>query len=93
MWRIVFTTLGVLNRSLPRCVTVIRPWAFNVLVAVVASVVFTDTAEAQQSPSIAAVTGRVVAGDAHAVDNFWSTIARNSPVRLHRHRRAHRSWR
>ncbi|MGE5242988.1 MAG: alpha/beta hydrolase-fold protein [Betaproteobacteria bacterium] len=78
MRRIVFTTLGVLKRSLPRCAVELRPRAFNVLVAVVASVVFTASAEAQQSPGIAALTRGVVAGDAHAVDNFWSTIARNS---------------
>jgi enterochelin esterase family protein len=57
---------------------VLRPLAFNILLAIAPSAVFTASAQAQQSPSIAAVTRSVVAGDARAVDNFWSTIARNS---------------
>jgi enterochelin esterase-like enzyme len=57
---------------------VLRPSAFNVLVAIVAGVVFAAPAAAQQSPGIGAVTRGVAGGDAHAVDKFWTTIARNS---------------
>jgi len=38
----------------------------------------TLSAAAQRSPSIAAVTRSVAAGDARAVDVFWSTVARNA---------------
>lgn len=53
----------------------------TVLRAISAICFFTVSAAAQQSPSIAAVTRSIAAGDVHAVDHFWSTIVRNtSPV-------------
>jgi enterochelin esterase family protein len=53
----------------------------TVLRMIVAISVFAVSTAAQQSPSIMAVTRSVAAGDAHAVDYFWSTIARNtSPI-------------
>jgi enterochelin esterase family protein len=56
----------------------LRSLAFNVPIAIAAGLLFAGSAAAQQSPAIAAVTRGVAGGDAHAVDNFWSTIARNS---------------
>jgi hypothetical protein len=58
--------------------TTLRPLVFNVLLAIGAGVVFAASAAAQQSPGLAAVTRGVAGGDAHAIDNFWSTIAKNS---------------
>lgn len=46
--------------------------------ALVAIPVFALLAGAQQSPSIIAVTRSVAAGDAGAVDHFWSTVVRNT---------------